>query len=332
VNERETTFHAMGSDVRLLIGPPLVAGEGSPEAVARRERQYVEDFAARLSRFRADSELSALNRDPREEVPASALLRAAVSAGLWAARRSDGLVDPTVARALVRAGYGTSLDGAAPASLAQALAAAPPRRAARPHPRKTWQQFEVDERRGTVRRPRGLEFDTGGTGKGLCADAIAHRLRAHTRFAVDCGGDLAVGGVGAQLEPYAVEVEHPLTGETIRALKVSRGGVATSGLNVRIWQDEHGRFAHHLLDPSTGLPAWTGLIGVTALAPSALEAETLSKMALLLGPMAARRVLAEHGGLIVHEDGDVEEIGLREAEGSAPTAPRPSRERERRAA
>jgi thiamine biosynthesis lipoprotein len=89
-------------------------------------------------------------------------------------------------------------------------------------------------------------------------------------------------------------------------------------LNVRIWKREDGSFAHHLLDPSTGEPVWSGLIGATAMAPSALEAETLTKIALLSGPMGARRALAEHGGLIVHNDGDVEEIGpLR---GGSPTS------------
>jgi thiamine biosynthesis lipoprotein len=305
MNEYEITFHSMGSDVRLLVGTPLLAGAESPEAACRGQQSYVEDFAARLSRFRTDSELSALNGDPRSEVPASALLRAAVSTGLWAAQA----VDPTVARALARAGYATSLDGREPASLAQALSAAPARRPARPNRQQLWRRVAVDDRAGTVRRPAGIEIDTGGTGKGLCADAVAHRLRGYSRFAVDCGGDIAVGGVGAQLEPYAVEVEHPLTGETIRSVRIGRGGVATSGLNVRVWRDQHGGFAHHLLDPSTGRPAWTGLIGVTALAPSALEAETLSKTALLLGPLGARRVLAEHGGLVVHDDGNVEEIG-----------------------
>jgi FAD:protein FMN transferase len=90
---------------------------------------------------------------------------------------------------------------------------------------------------------------------------------------------------------------------------VTRGGVATSGVNVRIWRDEMGRFAHHLLDPGTGTPVWSGLVGATALAPSALEAETLSKMALLLGPDGARDVLSEHGGVIVHDDGAVEAVG-----------------------
>ncbi|MFZ1154166.1 MAG: FAD:protein FMN transferase, partial [Solirubrobacteraceae bacterium] len=185
----------------------------------------------------------------------------------------------------------------------------PPRRPARAHPAQHWREISVDDRNATIRRPAGIKLDTGGTGKGLCADAVAYRLRQYTRFVVDCGGDIAIGGVGVQLEPYEVEIEHPLTGETIRTVRVAAGGVATSGLNVRVWADTKGGFAHHLLDPASGLPAWTGLIGVTALAPTALEAETLSKAALLLGPLGARRVLAEHGGLVVHDDGDVEEIG-----------------------
>ena len=88
------------------------------------------------------------------------------------------------------------------------------------------------------------------------------------------------------------------------------GGIATSGLNVRIWRNRAGGYCHHLLDPSTGRPAWTGLVGATALSPEgALEAETLSKMALLTGPDGAREVLAEHGGVIVHDDGAVEILG-----------------------
>jgi thiamine biosynthesis lipoprotein len=305
----DITFHSMGSDVRLLIGAPLLRTAPPPAQAAWRERAYVEDFAARLSRFRSDSELSTLNRDPHTRVPASPLLRTAVRAGIWAAQRSEGLVDPTLAGALERAGYATSLDHVPPASLEQALAAAPPRRPARAHPKQLWRRIAVDDPSATVRRPAGVTFDTGGTGKGLCADAIAHRLAGYTRFVVDCGGDLAIGGVGAQLEPYEIEVEHPLTGEAIRTLRIGVGGVATSGLNVRVWRDSGGDFAHHLLNPASGRPAWTGLVGATALAPSALEAETLSKMALLLGPLGARRVLAEHGGLVVHDDGDVEEIG-----------------------
>jgi thiamine biosynthesis lipoprotein len=306
--EIDYTFHAMGSDVRLLIGRALLPTAMAPSERAEREHEFVLDYSRRLSRFDPASELTALNRDSRAEVPASRLLRAAVSAGLWAAERSGGLVDPTLVRELERAGYDSSLDGAEPASVAEALHAAPPRHPASPDSRARWREVIVDDEAGTITRPPGVMLDTGGAGKGLCADAVALRLGVYARFVVDCGGDIALGGVGTELDPYEVVVEHPLTLAPVAILRVGRGGVATSGLNVRIWRTDRG-FAHHLLDPSTGEPVWSGLVGATALAPSALEAETLSKMALLLGPEGAREVLAEHGGVIVHDDGAVEPVG-----------------------
>lgn len=299
----------MGSDVRLIVDRPLLATLPSGEEAAAGARRYIEDFARRLSRFRPESELSAFNADLLHEVAASPLLRAAVAAGLWAAERTGGLVDPTLLSEIEVVGYERSQDGEASASLRAALAAAPTPRAASAHPEARWRQITIDDDHGTVRRPPGLRIDTGGIGKGLAADAVAHRLRGYTRYVVDCGGDIAVGGVGGQLDPFLIDVEHPLTGECVHVLRVIRGGVATSGLNVRIWTRPDGTFAHHLLDPSSGEPVWSGLIGATALAPTALEAETLSKLALLSGPGSARRALAEHGGLVVHNDGDVELIG-----------------------
>ena len=307
--ELDYTFRAMGSEVRLLIGDRLLPGAPPPLETADRERTFVWDFSDRLSRFRHDSELSGLNRNQRPVVHASRLLRAAVSAGLWAAQRSSGLVDPTLVRALERNGYDVSLDGAEPASLEEALAQAPPRRVARPDPSARWRRIAVDDQAGTIARPPGVMIDTGGTGKGLCADAVALRLARYTRFVVDCGGDIAVGGVGAQLEPYEIDVQHPLTLRSIGSIKVTRGGIATSGLNVRIWRLPGGGYCHHLLDPCTGSPVWSGLIAATALGASALEAETLSKMALLLGAHGARQVLAEHGGVIVHDSGEYETVG-----------------------
>ena len=109
--ELDYTFRAMGSDVRLLIGDRLLTSAPPPLEAADRERAFVWDFSDRLSRFRQDSELSELNHNRSPVVDASRLLRAAVSAGLWAAQRSGGLVDPTLVRALERNGYDHSLDG-----------------------------------------------------------------------------------------------------------------------------------------------------------------------------------------------------------------------------
>ena len=65
--------------------------------------------------------------------------------------------------------------------------------------------------------------------------------------------------------------------------------------------------AHHLLDPGSGRPAFTGIVQATALAPTALEAETRSKAAVLSGPRGASSWLV-HGGLVVFDDGHAELI------------------------
>jgi len=263
----------------------------------------------RLSRFDAGSELSRLNANPETAVPAGSLLRAAVAAALHAALLSGGLVDPTLLGALRRAGYSESRAHVQPASLARALSSAPRRRPARPATAAEWRSVEVDDRAGVIRRPPALELDLGGSVKGWAADLLAARLSRHGRCAVDCGGDLRVeAGRG---EPWEVRVRHPLTGASAHTLVVRAGGVATSGIDARLWQRHGGEFAHHLIDPSTGRPAWTGLIAATALAPTALAAEALAKAALLSGPARARALLeAHHGGVLIHDGGTVEQVGL----------------------
>jgi thiamine biosynthesis lipoprotein len=304
--EQDTSFEAMGSHVRLLIGDP---GPGVPPAAeaADEARRFVVEFEEALSRFDPASELSALNRDHRDRVPASPLLRQAVRAGLWAAERSGGLVDPTLVDQIEQAGYASSRVGALPAPLRSALASAPARRPAEPDPAVNWRRFLVDDERGEIVRPPGLRFDSGGIGKGLAADLIADTLAGYGSFVVDCGGDIRVGG--REASPRTVAVEHPLSGGRPYVISLRAGGIATSGLNVRVWRREDGAFAHHLLDPSTGQPAWTGLVGVTALGASTLEAETLSKAALLAGPERGRELLAARGGLLIHDSGRVELAG-----------------------
>ena len=123
-----------------------------------------------------------------------------------------------------------------------------------------------------ARRPPGLAIDSGGLAKGLFADLIAERMRGS--FAVDCGGDLRFGGA-----PRRLEVTDPFGGSPLHVFEVRDGAVATSGIGRRSWLDARGRPAHHLLDPATGRPAFTGVVQATALAPTAVEAEWRAKAA-----------------------------------------------------
>jgi thiamine biosynthesis lipoprotein len=269
----------------------------------------------RLSRFDPGSELARLNAADQELVEVSSVLSAALDAGIWAARRSGGLVDPTLVGEIEQAGYRRSLRGATPAPLADAIAAAPRRRPAAPNPRSRWAEIDVDAVEGVVRRPPGVRFDTGGCGKGLAADLVAERLGGYSIFAVDAGGDLRIGGDSPP--PRQVRIQDPLNGGTAHVFELSTGAVGTSGISTRVWRTEDG-FNHHLLDPSTGRPAWTGVIQASAIAPTALEAETLAKMAVLLGPVAGAELLAEQGGLLIEDSGRIRAF---EADGAPERSP-----------
>lgn len=263
-----------------------------------------------LSRFDPDSELSRLNRDPREAVPASPLLRRVVAAALTVGLRSGGLVDATLVDEIEAAGYAESRDfgGAEEApgrGGGDAARETPAPRAAAANPRAGWCRFEVDERAGIVSRPPGLRLDPGGIAKGLLADLVGERLAGFDSFAVDCCGDLRVGGIAGRVR--AIHVADPYGGPPLQELRIADGAVATSGITRRAWTDGDGLPAHQILDPATGRPAFTGIVQATAVAPTGLFAETLAKSALLAGPEQAESQLP-FGGVIVEDGGAVRVI------------------------
>jgi thiamine biosynthesis lipoprotein len=278
----------MGTRVRLL---------GSPGAPFDAARELIESLEARLTRFDPESELCRLNADPREVVPASPELRAAVQAALDGAAATGGLADPTLLGALVKAGYSRSLTGRPRADLREALAAAPPSRPAAPQRFAAWRLVRVQGE--AIVRPPGVRLDLGGSAKGHAADLAAAMLAPYGPCAADLGGDLRVRGA------HDVHVIDPLTGKAAATIGLDGDALATSGIDRRLWWDG-GRPAHHLLDPATNRPAWTGVLTATAKAPTAALAEALAKAAVLAGPTGGREMLAAYGGVLTEYDGAIQ--------------------------
>jgi thiamine biosynthesis lipoprotein len=254
-------------------------------------RRCLENWHLRFSRFVASSELSRLNADPRDVVAVSTTMARLIETVREAAEATGGLVDGTLLGEIEAAGYTGDLG--APLALELALRLAPCRRSAAPNPLSRWSEIALDG--WEVHRPHGVRFDSGGLAKGLFADLIAERLEGP--FAIDCGGDLRFSGRERRLE-----VTDPFGGRPVHVFELSEGAVATSGIGRRSWLGPDGRPAHHLLDPATGRPAFTGVVQATALAPTAVEAEWRAKAAVLAGPVGAGDWL-EHGGVVVLDDG-----------------------------
>jgi thiamine biosynthesis lipoprotein len=291
--EARDTFACFGSSCSVLVmedGP----GGGADGAVAA-ARACLVSWHDRFTRFMPDSELSRLNADPRRVVPVTPVMARFASAVVEAAELTGGLVDATLLGELERAGYVGDLGEGLP--LSTALGLAPSRRPAGPRAGSPWRMLSVDYSALTVERPPGLMLDSGGLAKGLFADVIAETLTGYASFAVECAGDVRVGGI-----PRQVLVASPFDGSALHAFELSDVGIATSGIGRRSWLDARGAPAHHLLDPSTGRPAFTGVVQATAIAPTALEAEARAKAAVLSGPERAASWLP-HGGVIVLDDG-----------------------------
>jgi FAD:protein FMN transferase len=236
-------FRAMGCEV-------VVAG-AHPRAVAA----VFERWEAAFSRFRPASELSRINASPAPVVRVSAFFARVLQIALDVADETDGLVDPTLGRALEAAGYdcdfGSIADDPGPAGGAE-----------------TSRLAEVAVSGSFLRRPAGLTLDLNGVVKALAVDAAAELIM--DQGFVSAGGDLAVRG--------AVDVGLP-HGDAVR---VVTGGLATSGIASRRWR-RGGSEQHHLIDPSTGRPSTSPWELVTVSGATCLDADVAAKAAYLLG-------------------------------------------------
>lgn len=303
---RETVrrLSCFGGVVRVLVGGP--ARDGTTAALAALVAEArLREVHRRLTRFDHASELSQLNAAQQEVVLASRMLRDLARAVVRAGEDSGGLVDATRLSDLERAGYAASREGLPGLPLAEVLRDAPAAAAADRHRSEAWRRIHVDDVARTIARPPGVRIDSGGLGKGLAADLVAAQLATHATFAIDCAGDVRIGGSARR--PRSVRVEDPFdpAGPPLHEFEVVDGAAATSGIGQRSWRDADGRPAHHIIDPATGRPAWTGVVQATALAPTALEAEILAKSALLAGRERGHRLL-RHGGVLVLADLSVE--------------------------
>jgi thiamine biosynthesis lipoprotein len=310
------------------LGTRAVVATADPDALPLARALLVvglRAFDLACSRFRADSELAALNRAAGRPVEVGELLWDAISVAVRAAEETDGLVDPTVGRSLRLAGYDRPF---ARVSLRDG-------RLVRPEFERPagWRELDLDAGRRAVRVPAGVELDLGATAKALAADALAGAAAAVTATGVlvSLGGDVAVAGEApgagwairlADDHAAPLDVPGPI-------VAVTRGGLATSGVAVRRWQTVAGEL-HHIVDPRTGRPADAVWRTATVAARSCVEANAASTAAVILGADAPAWLEARClPARLVHADGAVVRVAGWPPE--EPEAPRRAHDRPRAA-
>ena len=291
-----STFDALGTSAQVTVTEPR-----DLRAAVSIVQDELEAIDLACSRFRDDSELSALNRSNGAAFAASPLLLEAMAVAVSAAAETSGDVDPTIGRALNALGWDQDFVVVVSRTTTEPVIEADPAHG--------WRSVAIDRASGTVRIPAGVEVDLGATAKALAADRSARSVHEDSGCGVlvSLGGDVAVAGEPpAGGWPIRVTDDHRAgaagEGQTV---SLHRGGLATSSTIARRWRT--GKVErHHIVDPRTGWQAPEVWRTVSVAAATCVEANTASTAAIVRGH-AARPWLEDEGlpARLVTRDGDV---------------------------
>ncbi len=242
-------FHAMGTTWWIHCNLP----DHLAEVEAR-----VRTLESRLSRFRADSALSRLNRQRRATCPT---LAAVTRLALGFRAATDGAFDPLLGAELAALGYDRSFEHIGPRVATRT-----------PSGRLFHTYVTVDGDEVHLDGPGHL--DLGGVAKGYAVDqAVALLLeRGAKSVLVDGGGDLRGAGPS-----FPIGVGDGLV------VQSRAGAIATSSTLQRCWLGADDQVRHHIVDPHTGLPSDTSIDTATVVAPDAVTADALAT-ALIVDP------------------------------------------------
>jgi FAD:protein FMN transferase len=273
-------FSAMASPCELLVDTDDRAQAAALARLVEREALRIEH---KFSRYRADGVVHAIHGAGGAPVTLDDESAGLLDYAALCHEMSGGLFDIT--SGVLRRAW--TFDGGdrvpAPEVLAPLLE------------RVGWHRLRWE--RPVLTLPAGMEIDLGGIGKEYAVDRAAALVAERTRrsFLVNFGGDLFASGPRRRERPWAVGVDDPgHTGEAaLYRVDLTRGGLATSG-DARRFVTWQGRRLGHILDPRTGWPVEGAPRSITVLAPTCVEAGTLSTLAALRGP-GALAFLEEQG-------------------------------------
>jgi thiamine biosynthesis lipoprotein len=278
---------ALGTDFVVRIAGTAL-DEAGEQAVAAAVAEELTEVDRLMSTWKADSELSRLNR-AEVGVPfaLSGETRAVLDHAAAIAEASGGALDVTVGP-LVRAwGFGAGAAASPPsAEDLESLRAV-----------VGWRKLLLDDA-GATRTVEGLTVDLSAIAKGWAVDEVSRRLTAlgHPEHMVEVGGEVRAHGRNAAGQPWRIAIEQPdaLRRSPHAVVALDGLAMATSG-DYRSYREVDGQRISHTIDPRTGRPATHRLASVTVLAPTCVEADGWATALMALGPEEGLRLAEEQG-------------------------------------
>lgn len=231
----------------------------------------------------ANSELYAINQTGSGTLTgkASSLMEQA----LEICRRTDGALDLSI-YPIVRAwGFTTGSYQVPDEAEIQALL-----------PLVDYRKIQYDAATGTVTLPEGMEIDLGSVAKGYAGQLAAQMLREHgvQSALLNLGGNVQTVGAKPDGSPWQIGIKDPQGEDAMMVLSVEDQAVVTSGGYERYFEQD-GQTYWHIMGPSTGHPADSGLISVTIVGDEGVVCDGLSTALFVMGLEKAADLWAQSG-------------------------------------
>ena len=157
-------------------------------------------------------------------------------------------------------------------------------------------QIQYDAAIGVVTLPEGMEIDLGSVAKGYAGQLVAQMLRNSgvESALLNLGGNVQTVGAKPDGSPWQIGIKDPQGEDAMMVLSVEDQAVVTSGGYERYFEQD-GQTYWHIMDPSTGHPADSGLISVTIVGDEGVVCDGLSTALFVMGLEKATDLWAQSG-------------------------------------
>lgn len=157
-------------------------------------------------------------------------------------------------------------------------------------------QIQYDAATGVVTLPEGMEIDLGSVAKGYAGQLAAQMLREHgvQSALLNLGGNVQTVGTKPDGSPWQIGIKDPQGEDAMMVLSVEDQAVVTSGGYERYFEQD-GQTYWHIMDPSTGHPADSGLLSVTIVGKQGIICDGLSTSLFVMGLEKAADLWAQSG-------------------------------------
>ena len=145
-------------------------------------------------------------------------------------------------------------------------------------------QIQYDAATGVVTLPEGMAIDLGSVAKGYAGQLAAQMLRNSgvESALLNLGGNVQTVGAKPDGSPWQIGIKDPQGEDAMMVLSVEDQAVVTSGGYERYFEQD-GQTYWHVMDPSTGHPADSGLISVTIVGDEGVVCDGLSTALWVMG-------------------------------------------------